>query len=173
MRYLIRRKEFLLYTIAGTTGTFIYFFARFTSKGLTDNVMIPVIVGQICAIVFSFFANKFFVFKNKGTGFKKACHQFLEFCIGRIFVILLDLGIAFFFVDKYGKFWASHLGLNRINYQNAFYSNPMFHRFVGSEQLLNEFIFTVISQVLATVINYVISKRIVFKIQKSQEVVPS
>ncbi|MDT2816085.1 GtrA family protein [Vagococcus carniphilus] len=170
---MINRKEFLLYTIAGTTGTFIYFFARFTSKGLTDNVLIPVIVGQICAIVFSFFANKFFVFKNTGTGFKKACHQFFEFCIGRALVFLLDLGIAFFFVDKYGKFWINHLGLRYINYQNAFFANPMFARFIGSEKLLNEFIFTVISQVLATIINYFFSKKIVFKIQKSQEAIAS
>ncbi len=170
---MINRKEFLLYTIAGTIGTFIYFFARFTSKGLTDNVLIPVIVGQICAIVFSFFANKFFVFKNKGTGIKKACHQFLEFCIGRLLVFFLDLGIAFFFVDKYGKFWINALGLRFINYQNAFFSNPMFYRFIGNEKLLNEFIFTVISQVLATIINYFFSKKIVFKIQKSQEAIAS
>ena len=169
MKLLIKRKEFLLYSIAGTIGTFIYFFARFSMKKFTNSVMLPVLVGQSCAIIFSFFANKYFVFKDNGTDFKKTCHQFFEFCLGRGFVILLDIGIAHFFVAKYGQFWIRTLNLRSINFQNTFFSNPMFFRFIGNEYLLNEFIFTVISQVLATIINYVISKRIVFKIQKSQE----
>ncbi|MGO3732492.1 MAG: GtrA family protein [Vagococcus sp.] len=166
---MINRKEFLLYTIAGTTATVIYFFTRFTSKGFTDNIMIPVLIGQVCAILFSFFANKFFVFKNTGLGFKQSCHQFVEFCLGRGVVFLLDLGIAYFFVDKYRRHCISFLQLRSINYNNTFFANPVMHRYIGNEYLLNEFIFTVISQILATIINYVISKRIVFNVQKSQE----
>lgn len=167
---MVNKKEFLLYTIAGTTGTVIYFFARFTSKGMTDSVLLPVIIGQVCAIVFSFFANKYFVFKNNGTSFKETCQQFFEFCMGRLFVFALDLGIAYFFVDKYHHYFIHLLRLQRINYASPFFANSFAYRYMGNALLLNEFIFTVISQILATVINYVVSKKIVFRIQeKSHE----
>lgn len=155
--------------IAGTLGTVLYFFARFYSKNLTSSVLLPVIIGQVCAVVFAFFANKFFVFKNKGTGFKKSCQQFFEFCMGRALVFLIDIGIAHFFVDKYARFSIYFLRLREINYQNAFFSSPLIHRFIGSPFLLNEFIFTSISQMIGMLINYVVSKKIVFKLQKENQ----
>ena len=163
---MIKRKEFLLYSIAGTLGTIIYFFTRFYSKNLTSSVLLPVIIGQVCAVIFAFFANKFFVFKNKGVGFKKSCKQFLDFCLGRVAVFMIDIGIAHFFVDKYGDFCIHILRLRQINYQHAFFSQPMLHKFIGNPYLLNEFIFTLLSQTIGVVINYVVSKKIVFNIQQ-------
>ncbi|MEQ7221571.1 GtrA family protein [Vagococcus fluvialis] len=163
---MIKRKEFLLYSIAGTLGTVIYFFTRFYSKNLTNSVLLPVIIGQVCAIIFAFFANKFFVFKNTGVGFKKSCKQFFEFCLGRIVVFMIDLGIAHYFVDKYGNFWINVMKLRQINYQHAYFSQPMLHKFIGNPYLLNEFIFTLLSQTIGVIINYVVSKRIVFNIQR-------
>ena len=123
------------------------------------------IIGQSLAVIFSFFANKFFVFKNKGTGFKKSCHQFIEFCTGRLVVFLMDIGIAYFFVARTSQTWIRMLRLNSLNYQNAFLSNPWLTGFIGNPILLNEFIFTAISQVIGVVINYIVSKKIVFKLQ--------
>ncbi|MFW8052499.1 GtrA family protein [Vagococcus fluvialis] len=170
MNPLLLRKELLLYSIAGTLGTIIYFFARFYSKNLTTSVLLPVIIGQGCAIVFAFFANKYFVFKNVGVGFKKTCQQFLEFCIGRALVFAIDIGIAHFFVDKFGNFWIQVLRLQQINYNNSLFSLPMLQRFVGNPYLLNEFIFTLLSQVIGVVINYVVSKKIVFNLKKEQDI---
>ena len=167
---MVKRKEFLLYSIVGILGTVIYFFARFYSKNLTDSVLLPVIIGQAVAVVFAFFGNKFFVFKNTGVGFWKTCQQFLEFCLGRLVVFFIDLGIAHFFVDKYGTFWINTLRLAQINYQNALFSTPMIHRFVGTPFLLNEFIFTILSQTIGVIINYVVSKRIVFNLKQENEI---
>lgn len=155
--------------IAGTLGTVLYFFARFYSKTLTSSVLIPVLIGQVCAIIFAFFANKFFVFNNKGTGFKKSCQQFFEFCMGRALVFLIDIGIAHFFVDKYARFSIYFLRLKEINYQNTFFASPLLHRFIGNPFLLNEFIFTSFSQIIGMIINYVVSKKIVFKLQKEHQ----
>lgn len=165
---MIKRRELLWYSIFGTTATFIYFFIRFMSKNWTDNVLITVMLAQSVAIVFSFFANKFFVFKNTGLGFARSLKQFIEFIAGRFFVIMLDLGIAYFFVEKYSRVMISVLHLQRINYQQLF-RHPLIGPYMGNAYLLNEFIFTVLSQVLATIINYVVSKRIVFNAKKSYE----
>lgn len=133
-------------------------------------MLLPVLIGQACAIVFAFFANKFFVFKNTGLGFKKTCQQFFEFCLGRLVVFLIDIGIAHYFVDKHGTFWINTLRLTKINYQNALFATPMIHNFVGTPYLLNEFIFTVISQTIGVVINYVVSKKIVFNLKHKNEI---
>lgn len=166
---MIKRRELLLYSVFGTTATFIYFFIRFMSKEWTDNVLMTVILAQSVAIVFSFFANKFFVFKNTGLGFFQSFKQFIEFIAGRLFVIMLDLGIAYFFVEKYSKVMISLLHLQKINYQKMILTHPLIGPYMGNAYLLNEFIFTVLSQVLATIINYVVSKRIVFNAKKSYE----
>lgn len=166
---MIKRRELLWYSVFGTTATFIYFFIRFMSKNWTDNVLVTVILAQSVAILFSFFANKFFVFKNTGLGFARSFKQFIEFIAGRFFVIMLDLGIAYFFVERYSRVMISLLHLQRINYQQLLFKHPLIGPYMGNAYLLNEFIFTVLSQVLATVINYVVSKRIVFNAKKSYE----
>lgn len=166
---MIKRRELLWYSIFGTTATFIYFFIRFMSKNWTDNVLITVMLAQSMAIVFSFFANKFFVFKNIGLGFARSLKQFIEFIAGRFFVIMLDLGIAYFFVERYSRVMIYLLHLQRINYQQLLFRHPLIGPYMGNAYLLNEFIFTVLSQVLATIINYVVSKRIVFNAKKSYE----
>lgn len=165
--FLTQRKEFLLYSIAGITGTIIYFFTRFYSKNFTNSVLLPVFIGQTCAIVFAFFANKFFVFKNIGVGLRKSCKQFFEFCLGRVAVFLIDIGIAHIFVDKYSGFWINVMKLRQVNYQSALFSHHSLYQFIGNPYLLNEFIFTLISQIIGVVINYLISKKIVFNIQQN------
>lgn len=167
---MVRRKEFLWYCVVGTLSTVIYFFTRFTSKALINHVLVSVLIGQTFAIISSFLGNKFIVFRQLNVGFVKSLKQFGEFCMGRLVVLLLDLGIAYFFVDKYQKVMIGLLHLQRFNYHNWLFSHPMFSRYIGNEYLLNEFIFTVTSQILATIINYVFSKKVVFNIQKSQEI---
>lgn len=166
---MIKRRQLLLYSVFGTTATFIYFFIRFMSKNWTDNVLVTVILAQAVAIVFSFFANKFFVFQNTGLGLARSAKQFIEFVAGRFFVIMLDLGIAYFFVEKYSRMTITLFHLQKINYQRLLFRHPLIGPYMGNAYLLNEFIFTIFSQVLATVINYVVSKRIVFNAKKSYE----
>lgn len=161
--------EFILYSVFGTTATFLYFFARFTSKNWTSSVLVSVMIAQAVAILFSFFTNKFIVFKNKDLGFVKSLQQFGEFLAARLAVILLDLGIAYFFVEKYHRTMIQAMHLQKINYANHSIFTGVMISYMGNAYLLNEFIFTVISQVLATIINYVVSKRIVFNVKKNYE----
>ncbi|MGY3766142.1 GtrA family protein [Vagococcus vulneris] len=166
---MIKRKEFLFYVLFGVLGTLIYFFTRFTAREFTNNVLLPVFIGQAVALIFAFFANKYLVFKNKRVGWKKSVIQFIEFTLTRAGVFFMDLGIAFIFVDKYEKFWIRFLHLKQLNFNNSFFSNVFFAKYIGSPHLLNEFIFTVLSQSIAAIINYVVSKRVVFKIKQTHE----
>ncbi|AQP54277.1 hypothetical protein CBF34_03530 [Vagococcus penaei] len=166
---MIRRNEFLLYVVFGVLGTLIYFFTRFTTREVTTNVLLPVIVGQVVALLFAFFANKYIVFKNSHVGWRHSITQFFEFLLTRVGVFLLDLGIAYIFVEKYQRFWIKALHLKQLNYHHVFFANPLVSRYIGNAQLLNEFLFTILSQSLAAIINYVISKRVVFNIKQTHE----
>lgn len=165
---MTKRKEFLLYCLFGTTATFLYFFARFTTKNLTGNTLYSVTVAQSAAVVFSFFANKFIVFRSRHIGFIKSLYQFFEFCLARICVIFLDLGIAYFFVDKYPQKMIQILHLAQINYMRIPFSLPLISRYIGNAFLLNEFLFTILSKIIATVINYFVSKKVVFHLKEKE-----
>lgn len=163
---MIKRKEVILYCVAGTLGTVLYFAVRFGSRKLTGSVLLSVLLGQGCAIVFAFFANKFVVFKDGGKGFKESLGQFIEFLIGRLLVIGLDLVIAYTFVSRYYRTTIHVLHLQRINYQRGIFTNHFLQPYLGNAMLFNEFLFTMLSQFLGMLINYVISKKIVFNIKK-------
>ncbi|MGO2082914.1 GtrA family protein [Vagococcus sp.] len=170
---MLKQKVILKYIVFGFLATLVYFATRFSLRIVTSSVLLPVIGGQLLALIFSFLCNKYFVFKHIKIGWMKSVRQFFDFFLSRLLVFLLDLGIAYVFVDRYAQFWMAIFKLNEINYQTRFFSYPILQRYIGSPRLLNEFIFTIFSQILCGIINYVVSKRVVFKIKKQPDMLSS
>ncbi len=159
----ILNKETISYLIFGVLTTVVYFLTRFFVVYLTGNSMAGVVYAQISAILFAFFTNKLFVFKDKDWSIKVVMIQLLGFIIGRLFVFFLDIGITYLAVQKNADFFIHLFWLDQIDYNSFFFASPLMRNFIGSEKLLNEFIFALFVQVLAIILNYIISKKAIFK----------
>lgn len=159
----IINRESISYLVFGVLTTVVYFITRFTIIALTDNSMLGVTLAQVIAILFAYITNKVFVFKNKEWRVKHVLKQLFGFVLGRLFVFTLDLGITFITVEKFSNFFIHLLFLDKINYDFILFSSSLTKHFIGSSKLLNEFIFALLVQVLAIIINYLISKKAIFK----------
>lgn len=157
------KNEMILYLIFGVLTTIVYFVSRFLVVGLTGNSLIAVIVAQVSAIVFAFFTNKYFVFLDKESKPLVVLKQFFVFLSGRLFVFFLDISITFLAVQRYSNTLIRFFNLEKLPYDQFLFSNTLTRNFIGTPKLLNEFFWALVVQVLAIVINYIISKRKVFK----------
>ncbi|MEG0550663.1 MAG: GtrA family protein [Vagococcus sp.] len=159
----IVNKESITYIIFGVFTTLVYFITRFMVVNLTGNSMLGVTIAQVVAILFAYLTNKVFVFKNKDWQPLVVLKQLFGFILGRLFVFALDLGLTFIAVEKFSDFFIHLFFFDKINYDFILFSHPLTTKFIGSAELLNEFVFALFVQVLAIVINYLISKKAVFK----------
>lgn len=159
----IVNKESITYIIFGVLTTIVYFISRFMVVNLTGSSMLGVTIAQVVAILFAYVTNKVFVFKNSDWHFLVVIKQLFGFILGRLFVFGLDLGITFLAVEKYSQFFIHLFFFDKIDYDVILFSHPLTTKFIGSADLLNEFLFALLVQVLAIVINYLISKKAVFK----------
>ncbi|MGY3766901.1 GtrA family protein [Vagococcus vulneris] len=162
MKKIVNR-ETITYIIFGALTTAVYFVTRFSVVAATENSMFGVVCAQVAAILFAFITNKIFVFQDRNWKIKAVIFQLFGFIVGRLFVFGLDLGITYITVDKFPDFFIHLLFFDKFDYQSFFFSNPLMNKFIGSPSLLNEFIFALLVQVLAIIINYIISKKAVFK----------
>lgn len=158
----IFNRETISYIFFGGLTTVVYFVTRFSVVKATDNSMLGVVLAQIAAILFAYFVNKIFVFKDKNWGFLTVLKQLFGFIIGRLLVFGLDLSITYLTVKRFSEFFIRVLFLDKLNYDHFIFSNVLTNRFIGNEKLLNEFIFALLVQILAIVINYIISKKAIF-----------
>lgn len=107
----------------------------FTILDQTDGLQLQIaeIISWILAVLFAYITNRIFVFKSKVKG-KNQVREALNFVKGRVFTQLIQMFIMWFFVT-----------LLKLN------SN------------IWVIIFTLICQVMQIILNYVISKLLVFK----------
>lgn len=155
--------EIVSYLLIGVLTTVVYFIVRFSVFSLTEAGIISVIVAQIAAILFAFVTNKVIVFKNKAQSIREFFVQFVTFCFARGFVFMLDIGITLVTVELYSDFFITILRLNEINFGKGLFSWSVLSNYIGNAVNLNAFIFALITQVLAIIINYILSKYFVFK----------
>ena len=101
--------------------------------GTESNTALPVILSWICSVTFAFITNRIFVFQSST---KKAgiLRECVMFYLSRLFTLLVDLVIMFLLVDLTGI-------------QNGIY----------------EFAAKVVSNIVVLVLNYVLSKVLVFR----------
>ena len=69
------------------------------------------------------------------------------------------LNYMLFFKDTF----ISLFSLDKINYSVGLMSSGIINKLMGSPEKLNEFIWSMLSQVMILIINYVFSKLIIFK----------
>lgn len=97
------------------------------------QLQVAELISWFLAVVFAYFTNKAFVFKSKVKG-KEMVKEALNFAGGRVFTQVIQMFVMWLFV--------THFGLNTNTWV---------------------LVFTLICQVMQIVLNYLISKLIVFK----------
>lgn len=132
-------EEIINYLIIGGLTTVIGVGSKllllFTVLDQTDGLQLQVaeIISWILAVLFAYFTNKAFVFKSNVKG-KKQVREALNFIKGRVSTQLIQMFIMWFFVTL-------------LKLDSDFWV----------------VVFTLICQVMQIVLNYVISKFLVFK----------
>lgn len=157
-----KARELIMYVTFGILTTIVYFFVRFTVFALCSIASLSAIIANIIAVIFAFITNKFLVFKNQNKR-KSISLQFFHFTIGRLVVLAIDVAIAYFAIDKFHDFFIHLFNLNAINYTQFLLNNRLTQKTIGNPLALENFIFTIIGQIIAIIANYFISKFIVFK----------
>ena len=158
-----KHREIMRYLIIGVLTTVVYFLVRFSVFSLVQSGLLSVVVAQIAAILFAFATNKWFVFQNQAKDFQELCHQFVLFCLARGFVFLLDIGITLLTVEWYSAFFIDIMRLEQLDYTTGLFTLPLLKPYIGNPITLNAFIFALVTQILAIMINYVLSKYLIFK----------
>ena len=158
-----KHREIVSYLIIGILTTAVYFLVRFSVFSIVQSGLISVIIAQIAAIIFAFATNKWFVFQNQAKDFQELCHQFVLFCLARGFVFLLDIGITLLTVEWYSAFFIDIMRLEQLDYTTGLFTLPFLKPYIGNPTTLNAFIFALVTQILAIMINYVLSKYLIFK----------
>ncbi len=132
-------EEIINYLIIGGLTTIIGVGSKllllFTVLDQTDGVQLQIaeVISWFLAVLFAYFTNRAFVFKSKVKGKKQAKEAF-DFVKGRVFTQLIQMFIMWFFVT-----------LLRLD----------------SDSWV--ILFTLICQAMQIVLNYIISKFLVFK----------
>ncbi|MBZ2110106.1 GtrA family protein [Streptococcus infantis] len=133
--------EILSYLFFGVATTVVSIFVRIVIFYLTQQELVATALGNIAGILFAFFTNDTFVFKQERKNWFK---RLIKFTTARFITFLLDLLLTFIFVTSFphiiGQFVADNL--NTINT-----------------------IETIFAQVTIIVLNYIFSKVFVFKKQ--------
>ena len=164
---LKKYQQVIMYIIMGGCTTVVYYIARFSSRlimgDISQGAMIATAIAQIVAITFAYITNKKFVFKKKTTSTSALFKEALAFYGGRGVTFLLDLLITFIFVQTFADFFIRIFSLEKINYTTGLIANQYVSKLMGSPEKLNEFIWTMLSQIMILIINYVFSKVVVFK----------
>ncbi|ARI60664.1 GtrA family protein [Streptococcus salivarius] len=131
--------ETIKYLFFGVLATIVYFITRTITYLIFDSAIFSSVIASIISILFAFFTNDIFVFNQSS---QKRIKRLIKFFIARLFTLLLDMFFAWFLVDKYPNI----LGvLVKHNIQIV--------------NILESFI----SQFFIIVLNYIISKFLIFK----------
>jgi putative flippase GtrA len=173
-KIFVKYEEIIMYIIMGVCTTLVYYIARFGSRilmgDISNGAMIATAIAQVVAITFAFITNKKYVFKSKtntvGAFFKEAA----IFYAGRGVAFLLDMLITFIFVETFADFFIDLLNLEKINYNSGLLTNKLMSKLMGNPKKMNEFIWSMLSQVMILIINYIFSKLVVFRKPKEKAV---
>ncbi|MET3557518.1 putative flippase GtrA [Streptococcus rupicaprae] len=133
------QSEVFAYLFFGVLATLVYTIFRTMLFTVSRQATLSAVLANAIAIVFSFFTNDRFVFRQEKYG---RSQRFVKFVGARLFTLLLDLVLAYLLVEKYPH---------------------IIGQFVNHQLDLVNLIETLIAQVLIVLLNYIISKWFVFK----------
>ncbi|HEM3212742.1 GtrA family protein [Streptococcus suis] len=140
--YRLINNEVILYLIAGVAATLVYMVTRMGLFLVIPSILLVTLLANAVAILFAFWTNDRFVFKQVRQGWFQ---RLIKFTTARIVTLVLDMALAYILVAAYPQLIGQFVH-NNINLVNA--------------------IATLFSQVLVIVLNYVLSKLFVFKDKK-------
>lgn len=140
--YQLINNEVILYLIAGVAATLVYIITRMGLFLFIPSILLVTLLANAVAILFAFWTNDRFVFKQVKEGWFQ---RLIKFTTARIVTLVLDMALAYILVVAYPQLIGQFVH-NNINLVNA--------------------IATLFSQVLVIVLNYVLSKLFVFKDKK-------
>lgn len=174
MKIYHKYEEAIMYIFFGGLTTLVYYIARFGSRLLLGDLggaaMVATAIAQVTAITFAFITNKKFVFKSKTENIGQLVREAVSFYAGRGVTFLLDMLITFIFVEKCSGFFIRVFSLGSINYDSSLMQISLVNKLAGSPEKMNEFIWTMLSQVMILILNYFFSKLFVFRKKKTEEV---
>ena len=110
---------------------------------------VAVSLGWVAGVIFAFFTNKSWVFRDKVSGKRAVLIQFGEFTLSRVFTYFVELGLGVGVPPL-----LTALGYKPFNIILTFDA---------------DLIATGVSVVLVTVLNYILSKLLVFRKKKTEE----
>ena len=133
----LKHKEVILYLIMGVLATIVNLGVKYlllftildASKAL--ELQIAIIISWIAAVLFAYFTNRVLVFQSKNSNKLK---EFLSFLAARIFTLLLEMLIMWFFVT-----------------------------FLKMNSNLWVIVWTIVAQAVVIIANYIFSKLFIFK----------
>lgn len=134
--------EVFKYLFFGVLATVVYMGTRLIVFSIIESATISAVIANITAIMFAFFTNDYFVFNQARKGWVK---RLIKFSVARLSTLILDLVLAYLLVTKFPH---------------------IIGQFVGDNLSMVNAIETLFAQVLVIVLNYVLSKLLVFKDKK-------
>ncbi|HEM5984695.1 TPA: GtrA family protein [Streptococcus suis] len=140
--YQLINNEVILYLIAGVAATLVYMVTRMGLFLVIPSILLVTLLANAVAILFAFWTNDRFVFKQARAGWGQ---RLIKFATARISTLVLDMFLAYLLVQAYPQ-WIGQFVNNDISLVNA--------------------IATLFSQVLVIVLNYFLSKLFIFKDKK-------
>ncbi len=150
MELYMKYENIILYIFFGGLTTVISWGTHFASRMLFDvPVSAATIISWICSVTFAFITNKKFVFKNKtetATGFVM---QMLSFFAARAASLGVEVVIMYLCADRFSEFFCSLFGV----------SAPV-----------NEMIFKIIANIVILIMNYALSKLVIFRNKDNETV---
>ncbi|MBJ8349589.1 GtrA family protein [Streptococcus zalophi] len=134
--------ELIKYLFFGVLTTLVYFVSRTLLFLQINQALISAVIANIVAILFAFFVNDRYVFLQVQKGRLK---RLIQFFFARISTLVLDGFLALLFVDYYPN---------------------LIGQFVNNDLKMVNLIETILSQIAILVINYLLSKYLIFKNKK-------
>ena len=131
--------EVILYLIAGVAATLVYIITRTSLFYIWPNILMVTLIANTVAILFAFWTNDRYVFKQEENGWQG---RLVKFIGARISTLVLDMALAYCLVEKFPH---------------------IIGQFVQQDIQKVNAIATALSQVLVIVLNYVLSKLFIFK----------
>lgn len=135
--------EVISYLIFGVLTTLVYLIVRTIVFSISQQATLSAVIANAIAILFAFFTNDSIVFKQEKTGWQK---RLVSFVGARLFTLLIDLVLVVTFVEKFPN---------------------LIGQFVNHDLARVNLIESLMAQVIIIIVNYVISKFLVFKNKKT------
>ena len=147
---IIKYKELIIYVIFGglTTVVNLAVFALFSKLLGDERYLITNVIAWFAAVVFAYITNKIWVFESKSWSGKVLLKEIPSFFAARVFSFVIEEAGLFLFVDL--------LSFNEISLK------------LLSFEIGGELIAKGILAVIVVVVNYILSKLIIFRKSKAK-----